>query len=377
MHSRIIKNFLWALELSLVITPSFSFALPISGLVAIRGHHLFRRSHNCAGHHDEFFHQRRESNDHGDVAAHDAAEAWQKTLMTALEHFEEYGDTQSLNTFLRGYDGMPHDGKSSSSSDSVASPAESGNNDQSKGRGNSGSDKSGSKGNAGQGGSTQQPSDESTSPQTQPAPQSNQPEQYNPPPKQQQQQQQPKFQLKKAKTTPPPSESYDPNASKDQGGNGADSSSSDNSRNSGNSGDSINGYIPPSFSTDQAPSTASLYSMSSPFTGRATYYGAGLGACGIINDNNDPIVAISKDVFEQYNPSSNNPNHNSLCGKKVEIEWKGRTVQAFAMDECPECEKHSLDCSPSVFEKLDDKEKGVLDGITCLSDGFEIRDRLI
>ncbi len=88
-----------------------------------------------------------------------------------------------------------------------------------------------------------------------------------------------------------------------------------------------------------------------------------MGACGIVNADSDPIVAVSRDVFEQYNPASGNPNHNSLCGRRIEISWNGKTTHAFAMDECPGCEPTSLDLSPTLFAKLDDKDKGVLPNI--------------
>ncbi|PWY99297.1 plant expansin, partial [Testicularia cyperi] len=99
------------------------------------------------------------------------------------------------------------------------------------------------------------------------------------------------------------------------------------------------------------------------FTGQATWYNTGLGACGETNDDSHPIVAVSKDIFEQYNPSSGNPNENSLCGKKIEIDWQGKKQLVFAMDECPSCAPSSLDLSPAVFKSLDDPDKGLLKGI--------------
>ncbi len=134
---------------------------------------------------------------------------------------------------------------------------------------------------------------------------------------------------------------------------------------SGSSGNSINGYTPhPSPSSHLPLHSHPLLSQQPTLHRHATFYTTGLGACGITNTDNQPIVAVSRDLFEQFNPSSGNPNYNSLCGKKLEITWKGKTVQAFAMDECPGCKEVSLDLSPSVFEKLDAKDKGVLDGIS-------------
>lgn len=356
-------------------------ALPTYGLrSAHRGH--ARRS-------NALHHSKRDSNDRGNVAAHDDFEAQVHALEAALQHYEQFGDQQSLETYLKGFtssssnsgSGSGNGGSSNGSSGSGgSSSSDSSSSSSSGGAGKQGGSHAGSsEGHSGQDGDGCDDDQQETKPNPQPQPQTPKPSQNQPKmqkqPKQQPQPsndytqpqpqqskpqpeqpkvEQPKIEQPKPQpqpqqpVKPPPSESYNPNPSPPPP----------------KSDDSINGYTPPPFSTSQSPSISSLYTMSSPFTGRATFYNAGLGACGIVNSDNDPIVAVSKDLFEQYNPSSGNPNHNSLCGKKIEVSWKGKKVQAFATDECPTCEKTSLDMSPTVFDRLDNRDKGVLDGIT-------------
>ncbi|ORY24586.1 RlpA-like double-psi beta-barrel-protein domain-containing protein-containing protein [Naematelia encephala] len=81
-------------------------------------------------------------------------------------------------------------------------------------------------------------------------------------------------------------------------------------------------------------------------SGLATYFEVGLGACGWTNANEDLIVAINSDQYD-------NGDH---CGKWLTIKNKanGKTVEAYAADECPSCDWGSLDLSPQVFGKLTD-----------------------
>ncbi|KAJ1021664.1 hypothetical protein NDA16_003800 [Ustilago loliicola] len=317
-------------------------------------------------------HRRSPRDDHGNVSAHDGYEAQLHNFEAALQHYEEYGDAKSLETYLKGFTGDNADNASNDQGSGDTGSAAQGDNDDKhdeKQQQKSGDD-------CEEGHQYQHPSNDSSSQQQQPKmvkkPKNTQPkpsQDYTQPqqqPKSQPQPEQPKPQPSQPQTPP---ESYDPTPSKDHYNSHNDNK--DNSKpsppsSSDSSSDphSIDGYTCPKFDApSSAPSTKSLYTSPHPFTGRATYYNTSLGACGIVNSDTDPIVAISADLFEQYNPSDANPNHNSLCGRKVEITWKGKTVHAFATDECPSCKRTSLDMSPKVFESLDDKDKGVLDGI--------------
>lgn len=323
-------------------------ALPAYGL----GHHHHRghRRHlpNIASN--------RRADEHGDVVAHDDYEAQVRALQAALEHFEQYGDAHSLETYLKGFVGNSGD----------AGPGVSANtDDQEEGSGGKDDDEhvdgKQDKDDGCDDGALGDDKEGATQPVQEPKmvkrPKKKQPHhtqkpsgdyadsKSEPQPHPQPQPEKPKPQAQTPAVSKP--EGYDPNTPSTPS----------------HSGNAINGYAPPPFSTSRSPSIASLYTAP-PFVGRATYYKTGLGACGIINSEHDPIVAVSSDVFEQYLPHSGNSNHNSLCGKKVEISWKGKTIHAFAMDECPGCHHTSLDLSPVLFNQLDNPNTGVLDGIS-------------
>ena len=102
-------------------------------------------------------------------------------------------------------------------------------------------------------------------------------------------------------------------------------------------------------------------------TGRASFYDAGMGACGFTNDNSDMIVAVSSDVFAKLSPDGNS-NANPLCKKWIKITYHNKTVRAMIADECPSCPKTSLDLSPAVFNKLANPDVGLLYGITWYLD---------
>lgn len=79
-------------------------------------------------------------------------------------------------------------------------------------------------------------------------------------------------------------------------------------------------------------------------SGQATYYAAGLGACGWTNSGSDFIVAMNA---PEWNGGSN-------CGKTVTITntQNGNTQQAQIVDLCPGCSWGSLDMSTSLFSAL-------------------------
>ncbi|WVF69107.1 hypothetical protein IAT40_003881 [Kwoniella sp. CBS 6097] len=95
-------------------------------------------------------------------------------------------------------------------------------------------------------------------------------------------------------------------------------------------------------------------------SGTATYYDAGLGACGWTNSNSDYVVAVNSAQFDQGN-----------CGKQIWIYngATGKTVSAQAADECPTCNYGDLDLSQGLFGALtnDNYDLGVFD----MTWGFE------
>ncbi|KAI2642587.1 RlpA-like double-psi beta-barrel-protein domain-containing protein-containing protein [Xylaria nigripes] len=92
-------------------------------------------------------------------------------------------------------------------------------------------------------------------------------------------------------------------------------------------------------------------------TGDLTYYATGLGACGVTNSESDSIVAISKDLFDQYTPNGN-PNLNSLCGRQIQINLNGKSAIVTVEDRCVGCAMNDLDVPVAVFSELADPALG-------------------
>jgi hypothetical protein len=106
--------------------------------------------------------------------------------------------------------------------------------------------------------------------------------------------------------------------------------------------------------------------LSQTFTGGdGTYYATGLGACGIVNKDTDFIAAVSEDFFDTF-PGYNgaNPNNNGLCGRKVSVNYQGKTITVSLTDRCTGCAYSSLDFSPSAFKALADPAIGRIHGLT-------------
>jgi len=73
------------------------------------------------------------------------------------------------------------------------------------------------------------------------------------------------------------------------------------------------------------------------YTGELTYYGTGMGACGIVSTDSDPIVAISHYTFDAMQKGTD-PNQNPACGKKIRAQRvkDGKTVSidVTVVDRC-------------------------------------------
>lgn len=89
-------------------------------------------------------------------------------------------------------------------------------------------------------------------------------------------------------------------------------------------------------------------SSSSSYSGDATYYGTGLGSCGLDSKDSDLIVALN------YGQMKNgaNPNKNALCGKKITAHGPSGSVTVTIVDTCPGCAVGDLDLSPAAFSKI-------------------------
>jgi len=127
----------------------------------------------------------------------------------------------------------------------------------------------------------------------------------------------------------------------------------------------------PSSTTSSAPKPSSGSGSNLPSflkgtqTGQGTFYGTGLGACGITNKDTDYIAAVSHllfDAFPGYNGA--NPNSNPLCNKKVTARYKGKSVTVALTDRCAACKVTDLDFSPAAFNKIADPALGRISGMT-------------
>lgn len=100
------------------------------------------------------------------------------------------------------------------------------------------------------------------------------------------------------------------------------------------------------------------------FTGDATFFAPGLGACGGTNSDTDYIAAASKILYEEFEGGNSNPNKAPICGKKGIATYQGKSVTFTIVDQCPPCARGSLDFSPSAFKELADLDVGRLKGMT-------------
>ncbi|KAI3403195.1 DAG7 [Candida oxycetoniae] len=118
--------------------------------------------------------------------------------------------------------------------------------------------------------------------------------------------------------------------------------------------------VAPATQTGSASSSGSGSGSSSLHKGEGTFYSAGLGACGITSQDSDYIIAISHELYDEYTPS-NNPNHNTLCGKKIRAYYGDNSVDVTVVDRCGGCKYNDLDFSPSAFKQLADPDLGRVD----------------
>lgn len=98
------------------------------------------------------------------------------------------------------------------------------------------------------------------------------------------------------------------------------------------------------------------------FSGTATYYLTGMGACGQYSQPSDFIVALNS---AQYGGGYPGPN----CFKPITICAKGKCVGATIMDECPTCGYGSLDLSEGLFTQFANTGDGVFQMTWTFADG--------
>jgi hypothetical protein len=106
-----------------------------------------------------------------------------------------------------------------------------------------------------------------------------------------------------------------------------------------------------------------LPSGANTFIGDGTYYGPALGSCGIVSSNNDMVVAIAWELYDQMAKGTAaewNPNLNPVCGRKIRARRQGREtgVQVTVVDRCTGCEPTDLDFSPEAFKGIAEEWEG-------------------
>ncbi|KAH6611910.1 RlpA-like double-psi beta-barrel-protein domain-containing protein-containing protein [Boeremia exigua] len=106
-----------------------------------------------------------------------------------------------------------------------------------------------------------------------------------------------------------------------------------------------------------------LPSNADHFTGELTYYGPGLGACGVESTEEEAIVSVSHFLYDAVQTGSD-PNQNPLCGKKIratrvdERTGKQVSIDLTVVDRCTGCEPTDLDVSPAMFDRMADHDLG-------------------
>ncbi|KAI8051219.1 RlpA-like double-psi beta-barrel-protein domain-containing protein-containing protein, partial [Syncephalis plumigaleata] len=92
--------------------------------------------------------------------------------------------------------------------------------------------------------------------------------------------------------------------------------------------------------------------------GQATYYNpsVGTGACGVVHNDNEHVVAIPKSYFK-----SANPNADPMCNQCVRAKGPNGSLVVRVVDICPECPQFNIDLSPAAFAVLGFLDKGRID----------------
>ncbi|CAL1698871.1 unnamed protein product [Somion occarium] len=87
---------------------------------------------------------------------------------------------------------------------------------------------------------------------------------------------------------------------------------------------------------------ATYFGTASAFTGDATWFHPGLGACGAVSVDSDLVVALSPSQYA----------NGAHCFQHILVQVNGKSVDATVVDLCPGCASGSIDLSPSAFQRL-------------------------
>jgi len=110
-------------------------------------------------------------------------------------------------------------------------------------------------------------------------------------------------------------------------------------------------------------SSVTLPTGGATYSGDGTYYGTGLGACGITSTDSQLVVAIAWELFDGLGKGTAgefNPNRNPVCGRRIRARRAGRTdaVEVTVVDRCTGCKPQDLDFSPAAFARVAEEWEG-------------------
>lgn len=94
---------------------------------------------------------------------------------------------------------------------------------------------------------------------------------------------------------------------------------------------------------------------------RFSFYDAGLGACGKVNQASDFIVAMSVTQFGGGYPGPN-------CFRPIQIQIGSKSASAVIMDECMKCPYGGLDFSRGLFDHFASEDAGIIYGTWWFTD---------
>lgn len=107
--------------------------------------------------------------------------------------------------------------------------------------------------------------------------------------------------------------------------------------------------------TSSTAAGATATSSSQTYSGDATYYDVGLGACGITNTDSELVAAMNWQQWDEFGSMSNG---NPICGKQAILYYGSKSVTVTIEDKCPGCGYGSIDLSPAAFTQLADESLG-------------------
>ncbi|RIB23917.1 expansin module family protein [Gigaspora rosea] len=87
------------------------------------------------------------------------------------------------------------------------------------------------------------------------------------------------------------------------------------------------------------------------YSGDGTFYAVGLGACGIVNDNDQMVAALPAQQFDYLTRTK-------ACGSIAVVVHGGKQVTVKIIDRCAGCQLGDIDLSPAAFKKIAHPREG-------------------